>query len=227
MAPVKTLLAMAVALSYTSATPISRSKTSPRALGLQKRYNTVVNCDAPLDQPDPVNDLNTQADFLNQASADMASLANWGFIELDTNGTDSPAFQHYFLPNDLDSAKLLFSAVAENNDPTNSPYDFVIDCGPDDDCTDDTYVLTESDPEDGGPRTMLICPAFWRAENANVTRLLPSDPYNQAQKDQWCESEHESKTNNYRRFVTAGHMLLHEITHLDKVGASLENDLDK
>ena len=33
-----------------------------------------------------------------------------------------------------------------------------------------------------------------------------------------------SKT--YRKYLTAGHTLLHEITHLDKVGAFLENDPD-
>lgn len=75
-----------------------------------------------------------------------------------------------------------------------------------------SYALTDSRPEENGPRTMTICPAFWDAEWAEVNRLLPMLP-NEGEKpdpnlyDQWCKIEDEdwkAITPNYRTFVTPG-----------------------
>ena len=135
MAPLRLGIAVfAALLTLSSATPMSRSKTHPRSIGLTKRYNTIENCDAPLRDSDPDSGLNTQADLLGRATADMASLANIAFNHLSDQGTDSPAFQHYFLPVDLDLVKRLYGAVASNNDPTNAPFDFVISCAEDKAC---------------------------------------------------------------------------------------------
>lgn len=240
-------------LCLTDASPISSSDTTPATAKLLKRYNSVVNCDNDLPNKDPANGLNTQADLIGRASADMATLANTAWQELNTNGAGSPAFQHYFLERDLDLTKRLFSAIAENNDPTNSPYDFVIDCTKKSQCDSPTrpYAFTDFRPESGGPPTMTICPSFFGAGYANNDGLLPYDPNNDDQKTRWCVSEHDDAiTNSYRSFITPGkksllppwrkrlpatdliarnkgHTLLHEVTHLDKVGAFLENGLDK
>ena len=195
-------------LGFTNASPIS---TSERAAAILKRYNTVINCDNDLPTKDLDNNLNTQADLIGRASADMATLANFAFTELDVTGrgAGSPAFQHYFLPDDLDLAKRLFSAVAENNDPTNSPYDFIINCQPVSQCTDKTYAVTNPRPESGGPRTMTICPAFFDAPWANADHLLPQDKDDADQQTTWCESDDaDAKTMSYRKFVTPGRMPL-------------------
>jgi hypothetical protein len=69
------------------ASPFAKPKTSdPHSLF--RRSNTVVDCDAPLAEPDPdPAGPQTQADFLNRATADMAVLANLA----DTIPLDSPA----------------------------------------------------------------------------------------------------------------------------------------
>ena len=191
-------------LGLTNASPISHAE---RAAAILKRYNTVINCDNDLPTKDPDNDLNTQADLIGRASADMAVLANFAFTELDVTGrgAGSPAFQHYFLPDDLDPVKRLFSAVAENNDPTNSPYDFIMNCQPVSQCTDTVYAVTNHRPESGGPRTMTICPAFFNAPWANAGHLLPTDKGNADQQTRWCESDDDdAKTMSYRKFVTPG-----------------------
>ena len=144
-----------------------------------KRDNTVVSCDDDLPTKDPDNGLMTQADLIGRASADMATLAKFAFTELDAGrGASSPAFQHCFLPDHLDSVKRLFSAVADNNDPTNNPYDFIIDCQPTSQCTSTVYALTNHRPESGGPRTIVICPAFFEAPWASADHLLPQDKGN-------------------------------------------------
>lgn len=200
----------AIALVFsclTDASPISSSNTSPATVKLLKRYNSVVNCDNDLPHKDPDNNLNTQADLIGRATADMAHLADTAWQELDSHGAGSPAFQHYFLERDLDLTKRMFSAIAENNDPTNSPYDFVIDCTRKSQCDSPTkpYAFTDFRPESGGPRTMTICPSFFDAHYANNDGLLPFDPNNNDQKTRWCDSYHsDAITNSYREFVTPG-----------------------
>lgn len=74
-------------LHLAQASPTAKPKTS-HSHNLMKRYNTIIDCGASLKEPDPdLNGPQTQADFLNRASADMAVLANHGFYM----PADSPA----------------------------------------------------------------------------------------------------------------------------------------
>lgn len=195
----------AVTLALFSLINASPVDISERSLAPVKRYNTVVNCDEDLPEKDPDNNLNTKRDLLGRALADMVTLANHGFNELFDRGKESLAFQHYFLPDDLDLVRSLFGGVAENNNPTNVPYEFIVDCKPVSQCSDKTYAITNPRPESGGPRTMTICPAFFSAPWANADHLLPSDPDNKDQQARWCESDEENaNTMSYRKFVTPG-----------------------
>lgn len=85
-------------LGLINASPLDISERSP---ALVKRDNTVVNCNNDLPRKDPDNGLNTQANLLGHALADIATIANHGFNELFDRGAGSPAFQHYFMPADL------------------------------------------------------------------------------------------------------------------------------
>ena len=96
MLPLKIIPAFTLALlGLNNASPMNMSEKS---LALVRRYDTIINCDNDLPKKDPDSDLNTQADLLSRALANMATLANHGFNELFDKGAGSPAFQHYFRP---------------------------------------------------------------------------------------------------------------------------------
>lgn len=40
------------------------------------------------------------------------------------------SFKHYFKDDELDTFKSAMSTIQENNDPTNAPYNFIINCDP-------------------------------------------------------------------------------------------------
>lgn len=191
-------------LSFTNASPTNLLKRSPV---LVKRDNTIQNCDADLPKQDPDNYLNTQSDLVGRALVDMATLARTAFDHLAEKGKDSPAFQHYFLPDDLDLVKRLYSGVASNNDPTNAPYEFVVDCTPVSQCSDSVYAVTNHRPETDGPRKMTICPSFFEQDYASNAGLLPIDSDDDDQYEDWCvpdDEDHHALTKSYRKFVTPG-----------------------
>ncbi|KAB2574501.1 hypothetical protein DIS24_g6748 [Lasiodiplodia hormozganensis] len=143
---------------------------------------------------------------LETALADAAALANIAVLDIDTSST---AFTHYLREEDADMAKGLWSMVAANNDPTNAPYTFSVRCGKR--CPSGSLAITDSVPQDGNtPREMLICPYFFKA--AETKNNLDSKKYTA---DGWCKSGQ-----HFSDFETAGHTILHEMTHLDAVGKS-------
>lgn len=121
--------------------------------------------------------------------------------------------------------------VAANRDPTNASYTFSVRFAQN--CTGveaDRYVIdglsnpkqslrkakhferlavTDSAPQDGDMlREMKICPLFFAA---NATRFnLQSKIYQGEMIGSWCRPEYR-----FKDFETAGHTLLHEMTHLD------------
>ena len=128
------------------------------------------------------------------------------------------SFTHYLRPEDGDQAKSVWSAVASNNDPTNAPYTFSVRCAKDDDndckASSSSLVITDARPQDGDTlREMKICPLFFRAD---VTQNnLDSRTYDGDKRGSWCQSGQ-----HFKDFETAGHTLLHEMTHLDALGKS-------
>ncbi|KAF2089452.1 hypothetical protein K490DRAFT_72221 [Saccharata proteae CBS 121410] len=128
--------------------------------------------------------------------ADAAALANIAYGQIDESGT---AYTHYLRGQDSDKAKSFWSMVAANNDPTNAPY---------------TLAITDAQPQTGStPREMLICPLYF---TASVTaNNLNSKKYDGDKRGSWCQSGQK-----FKDFETGGHTLLHEMTHLDALGAA-------
>ncbi|KAI9752549.1 MAG: hypothetical protein M4579_005586 [Chaenotheca gracillima] len=195
--------AAAVILSITSLTSASPTLHSLRNAGknLAPRLETnYVDC----------ND--DQKSKLGTSFADAAALANIAF-NIDQA---SSAFKHYLRDEDRDQAKSLWSAVASNNDPTNPSYTFSVRCARagDKGCGTKSLANTDPRPQDGDTvREMKICPVFFTADETKNS--LDSRKYDGDKRGSWCQlGQH------FKDFETAGHTLLHEMTHLDALGAS-------
>ena len=103
---------------------------------LGKRSNTYVGCS------------DDQRTKLGTALADMANLGLHGFDQASTknlgyessslhNGVEFESlmrrhtrFTHYFKNDELDTFKKAMSTISSNNDPTNPPYRFIVNCKP-------------------------------------------------------------------------------------------------
>ncbi|KAL9110226.1 MAG: hypothetical protein Q9187_008076 [Circinaria calcarea] len=188
-------------MSYTNAAPV----LSPRSLSpLNKRFNTLLGCDE------------KQTTKIGKALADMASLAIHAYYGADVS---SLGYSHYFQADELKVFKSAMSTVASNNDPTNPLYQFIVNCDPTGDvlksCGKKTYAITDSTvpKEDNDLKSIWICPLFWTGPDSSQD--LPSG---QDATDEFC------KKTNYKQYVTAGHILLHEITHLDAVAKKFPLD---
>ncbi|KAL9611158.1 MAG: hypothetical protein Q9167_004180 [Letrouitia subvulpina] len=78
-----------------------------------------------------------------------------------------------------------------------------------------SLAITDSRPQAGDtPREMKICPRFFTAPETKSD--LSSKTYDKAERarNSWCKIDPPL----FKNFETAGHTLLHEMTHLDAVG---------
>ncbi|GAB7353826.1 hypothetical protein MBLNU459_g4199t2 [Dothideomycetes sp. NU459] len=77
-----------------------------------------------------------------------------------------------------------------------------------------SLAITDSAPQDGNTlREMKLCPLFFTA--AETANNLDSKEYNGNKRGSWCQTGQK-----FADFETAGHTILHEMTHLDALGAS-------
>ncbi|KAL8678715.1 MAG: hypothetical protein Q9186_004949 [Xanthomendoza sp. 1 TL-2023] len=151
---------------------------------------------------------------LNTGFADAAALANIAY-NIDQSST---GFTHYLRDEDASQAKRIWSMVAANNDPTNAPYTFSVRCAKTDDADckasrkgGASLAITDSQPEDGQhAREMKICSLFFTADQTKNN--LDSKKYDGDKRGSWCQKEQ-----HFKDFETAGHTLLHEMTHLDSL----------
>ncbi|KAI4112291.1 MAG: hypothetical protein LQ345_006539, partial [Seirophora villosa] len=191
-------IALSCLLHYAEAAPGFAPKS---ASSLTKRYNTFIGCD------------DKQRTKAGQAAADMANLALHAYSEAST---DKYGFKHYFRDDDLDKFKLAMSTIQGNNNPTNAPYNFIINCNPTGDneelCKADkgSYAITDpSVPKDDNDyKSIWLCPLFFTGDDTKND--LP-DTEDGDKLKAWCDQK------DYTLFPTAGSTLLHEITHLDAV----------
>lgn len=103
-----------------------------------------------------------------------------------------------------------------NNDPYNAPYQFTIRCV--DSCTGhkaNALSFAETTPaiDDVTRREMMICPLFFTG--ALTANNLDSKSYDGDEPGSWCQTGQ-----TFRDFETAGHTILHEMTHLDAVAVA-------
>ncbi|KAL8799068.1 MAG: hypothetical protein Q9182_006164 [Xanthomendoza sp. 2 TL-2023] len=163
---------------------------------------------------------------LRTGFADAAALGNIAY-NIDQSST---AFTHYLRGEDATQAKGLWSMVAANNDPTNAPYTFSVRCAKKDDADckasrtgGASLAITDSQPDDGKhAREMKICDLFFTADQTKNN--LDSKKYDGDKRGSWCQ-----KGQHFKDFETAGHTLLHEMTHLDSLAqaAGMPNRGDK
>ncbi|MCJ1468352.1 hypothetical protein MMC07_006980 [Pseudocyphellaria aurata] len=221
-------IALSSLLQYAEAAPGFPPKT---ASSLSKRFNTFVGCGDP--EGPEVDPKRSKA---GQALADMANLALHAY---DEASADKYGFKHYFRDYELHTFKTAMSAIAENNDPTNAPYNFIINCDPTDHiaelCDKDggSYAITDAavPADDNDHKSIWLCPLFFTGDDTKNN--LPNTE-NADELQAWCNQK------DYTSFPTAGiyflsltqgqtlyllvvdkfdtgHVLLHEITHLDAV----------
>ncbi|MCJ1425284.1 hypothetical protein MMC29_003172 [Sticta canariensis] len=141
-------------------------------------------------------------------------MANLALHAYDEASSDSYGFKHYFKDDELDKFKLAMSTIQQNNDPTNAPYNFIINCDPTGEVLKDckngegSYAITDPTvpQDDNDHKSIWLCPLFFTGDQTK------NDLPNTEDADKlkaWCDQK------DYTFFTTAGHTLLHEITHLD------------
>ncbi|KKY13131.1 hypothetical protein UCDDS831_g09298 [Diplodia seriata] len=137
---------------------------------------------------------------LTTAFEDAVKLAS----AADDIDDDSTAFSHYLRKDDKKETKKLWKAVAKVNSD-DSPYKFNVRC--------DNLAYTNPSPadDDNPVPEMTICPAFFT--NAGTKNDLESKSYIPDKRNSWCQTDYK-----FKDFETAGHTILHELTHFDAVG---------
>ncbi|KAL8643115.1 MAG: hypothetical protein Q9226_008431 [Calogaya cf. arnoldii] len=195
----------AIALFYllcsTEAAPGFATKS---AASLLKRANTFVGCDT------------EQKRKAGQGLADMANLAMWAYNEA---GEDKYGFKHYFRDNELGQFKTAMSTIASNNDPTNAPFTFILNCSPTGDVEKackagkGSYAITDATvpQDDNDLKSIWLCRMFFDKDKGVDSRNDLPNTSDEEEMKNWCEQK------DYTLFSTAGQVLLHEITHLDAV----------
>lgn len=177
---------------------------------------------------------NSKEDVLRQAYTDARTLAS----KAQSVSSDNKGFTHYFggtgADVQLDHFQKMMGAIASDD----KYYSITFECKDRPSCTDQSVLVTNA--EAGGAndaKTIEVCDAFWTAASTkyllyNGQKTEPSPPYRS--QDQWCrkstangDSNVSQRTNQF--FATAGHSILHELTHLDALAeqAGLAADDDK
>ncbi|KAK0650558.1 hypothetical protein DIS24_g6682 [Lasiodiplodia hormozganensis] len=157
-------------------------------------------------------DCGGNTDRIQKALDDAAALAKIA----EGIDDESTAFTHYLRKDDKSYATDLWKTIAMNNDPSTAPYQFTIRCV--NSCTGDeanSLAVTDATPpiNDVPRREMKICPLFFTS--ARTANNLDSKKYDGDKRGSWCQTGQK-----FKDFETAGHTILHEMTHLDAVGTA-------
>lgn len=82
--------------------------------------------------------------------------------------------------------------------------------------TPPSLAVTDATPQDGNTlRQIKLCPLFFKHDRTKNN--LDSKSYKGDRRGSWCQ-----KGQRFRDFETAGHTILHEMTHLDALGEAAE-----
>ena len=129
-------------------------------------------------------------------------------------------FKHYFEPGDYTShVRTMFDLIRQINNP-NPPYQFIVTCKETPICGGKRGSLAVTDAlprsNDFIPRIRL-CPRFFDPNSPETRYNLASRDFkkNPSRRDNsWCQPG-----KSFPFFETAGHTILHELTHLDEIGS--------
>ncbi|KAI9862284.1 MAG: hypothetical protein M1813_004760 [Trichoglossum hirsutum] len=165
----------------------------------------------------------TMGDVISRAYNEALTLANAG---LSLGATDPP-FTHYFIgTQQLNSLHAMFGAIVGTS-PVFS-VNFVCTNDPNE-CTN-AVAVTDASPSTGpnDVKQITICDSFWTYISTRFLLydqsqgLNPGVPFRDNTAGGWCPPAYT----NVNFLGTAGHTILHELTHLDALGGIVGLDPD-
>ena len=183
------------------------------------------------------NGFSTMKSVLQKAYNDAGTLAN----QAQNVASDNKGFTHYF-GGDLASTQLThFQDMMKGIASSDNNYAIQFECEKTPACTSQSVFVTDASPGSATDvKVIQVCSSFWTAASTKYflydsSNTSPSPPYrnNDASMQGWCrkltangDSNVSARINQY--FATAGHSVLHELTHLDSLAqlAGLEASTD-
>ncbi|KAF2235757.1 hypothetical protein EV356DRAFT_499389 [Viridothelium virens] len=119
-------------------------------------------------------------------------------------------------------------------------YAIQFSCGNAKPCKKGSIMVTDATPGSATDvKKIEVCNDFWTSTSTNhllydSSKTSPDPPYRSNDDKGWCAKRTEDKEENVSKikdddFTTAGHSVLHELTHLDSLAkiAGLEGDEDQ
>lgn len=203
---------------------------------LGKRGGTVTFADSCNNAPPansgykPDDGFATMTVVLQQAYNDAVTLAN---LAQGVDGNNF-GFTHYFGGNKADLQLQHFQGMMAAIASSDTNYNIQFECENVPSCAGAQSVfVTDSTPGLANDQKIIeVCPRFWTAPTTkyflyNSNTVSPTPPWrnNDASNQGWCgKSNANGDTNVSRRvnqyFATAGHSVLHELTHLDSLASA-------
>ncbi|KAJ7211108.1 hypothetical protein C8J57DRAFT_1606001 [Mycena rebaudengoi] len=196
-----------VSASASSAAPSSSASSSPDPDAfLQNHFTIHKNCD----RTKGVANGARKRGMIEQAVKDTATILH----EAQSMQRTDPAFNRYFLPNDVGDEDDDFAFVQRMFTALLNPDKRItIKCpwsSKSLDVQERALALTDTQPTD--TPTMSLCPAFFT--DTETTPALPDKPYDQPGSG-WCEAPY-----TLGKWVTGAHTLIHEMTHFSMMGTA-------
>lgn len=210
-----------------------------RADRLRKRQGTVTfsNCDGSPGNTWQAAGFTTMKAVLQQAYDDAVTLAT----AAQDVAADNVGFTHYFGGPESGAQLTHFQQMMKGIVSGNNYYSIQFECQNTPTCSSKSVLV--ADATVGGPtdvKVIEVCSSFWTAASTKYllydsAHTTPNPPYrpNDATSQGWCrkstangDSNVSARTNQF--FATAGHSVLHELTHVDSLAqqAGLSPDDD-
>lgn len=136
------------------------------------------------------------------------TISNWAANNYTIQ--DSPAFKHYFFPEDVGAVRSMFQAMRDVLYQWRGP-SFYVRCGTAQNrnmCIDEQMVAVAFTGQTG---IIALCDLFF-TDLEDVRQDLEDKRYSRG-RNGWCQPNQE-----YDFFQVAGEVILHELTHLNVVG---------
>jgi hypothetical protein len=88
-----------------------------------------------------------------------------------------------------------------------------------------SILVTDATPG-SSTKNIEVCPSFWTGPSAkyllyNSEKTSPRPPYRDNDGNGWCAKDSDNSKQTNQHFATAATTVLHELTHLDSLGAKV------
>ena len=214
------------------ATSTPTAKRRRRDSRLNKRGGQVTFADSCNDPPPPSSSYNkdngfsTMKSVLQKAYEDAGTLAN----QAQNVASDNKGFTHYFGGEKADAQLSHFQSMTKGIASSDDHYAIQFECKNLPDCTSQSVFVTDATPGSATDvKIIQVCSSFWTAASTEYllydsSNTTPSPPYrnNDLSTKGWCrkvaangDPNVSARVNQW--FATAGHSVLHELTHLDSL----------